>query len=343
VKFSVVLVDDETLVREVVGEELVKKGLRVFTASSPGNGANVVRERIQAGERVMVVADLKMPTSSERSFFGGFELVRRARRIDPAVPVLLMTEAISEKAKARAKELGIRRLVFKPTLSKIDRDLFVTDLRDFAGAVFDQIEKLVEDEGIGALGSGNGRSHDEGAPEKMEFLATMTRKLVEPGGSTDVSRLVMQVAARFFERGVLFVVKGDTARGLAAFGTGKGELECAERARRIEIEISQCAALAEVARRGSCFRFSDEISSLKDTLYAEIGIGQAGEAVLLPLLFNRVTLLVLYGDNGESGQRLGELGGLELFMAQAGMALENKLLQRKLDGVEPSPGDVAQA
>jgi hypothetical protein len=45
-----------------------------------------------------------------------------------------------------------------------------------------------------------------------------------------------------------------------------------------------------------------------------------------------------------SGRALDDLGGLELFMAQAGMALENKLLQRKLrsnpDGV---PEDVRGA
>jgi CheY-like chemotaxis protein len=340
-KVTVVLVDDEALVREVVGEELSRKGLRVVTASSPGSGANVVRERVQAGERVLVVVDLKMPTSSERSFFGGFELVRRARRIDAAIPVLLMTETLSDKAKARARELGIRRLVFKPTLSKIDRDLYVTDLREFAGAIHAQLDKLIEDEGIGVAAGGNGRSREGGDAERVDFLATMTRKLVEPGASTDVSRLVMEVAHRFLERGVLFVVKGDTARGLAAFGVARGEQECAERAQRVAIEISQCAALAEAVRRGSCFRFSEEIATLKDNLYEEIGVGRAREAVLLPLLFNRVTLLLLYGDNGASGQSLGELSGLELFMAQAGMALENKLLQRKLNGVESGQGDIA--
>jgi len=60
------------------------------------------------------------------------------------------------------------------------------------------------------------------------------------------------------------------------------------------------------------------------------------------MLYNRATLLLLYGDNGVSGRALddcGGLGGLELFMAQAGMALENKLLQRKLGSVEHSVPD----
>ena len=65
----------------------------------------------------------------------------------------------------------------------------------------------------------------------------------------------------------------------------------------------------------------------------------------MPMLYNRATLLLLYGDNGVSGRALddleglGGLGGLELFMAQAGMALENKLLQRKLSSGEHAVAD----
>jgi hypothetical protein len=77
-------------------------------------------------------------------------------------------------------------------------------------------------------------------------------------------------------------------------------------------------------------------------MFTVIGRGRATEAVLIPLLYNRATLLLLYGDNAPSGQALGDLGGLELFIAQAGMALENKLLQRKLSGEDSDPvGDSA--
>ncbi len=333
---TVVLVDDEAPVRQVVSEELTTKGYRVFTASNPLAGANVVRERLESGETVMVVVDLKMPTSSERSFFGGFELVRRIRRMNASVPVLLMAESLSEKAKARAKELGIRRLVFKPTLSKIDAELYVDDLRKFAGAVHEQLQRLPEDDS--SLGtSDGGRAESEQVPadgSRMDFLTVMTRKLVEPGGSTDVSRLVMMVAERFLERGVLFVVKGDVARGLAAFGIGKNNQQSALTAQRVVIEIAPSPAFTEAVRRSSAYRVTDELPTLDATLFDTIGRGRASEAVLIPLLYNRATLLVLYGDNANSGRPLGDLNGLELFIAQAGMALENKLLQRKLSAVD---------
>lgn len=331
---TVVLVDDEAPVRDVVGEELAAKGYRVLTASNPKAGAKVVRERLGSGESVMVVADLKMPTSSERSFFGGFELVRRIRRNDASVPVLLMAESLSEKAKARAKQLGIRRLVSKPTLSKIDAELYVDDLRKLASTIDVQLKRLFED---GAPMGGNGGTGSEVVDfdtDGTDFLSAMTRKLVGPGGSTDVSRLVMTVARRFLERGVLFVVKGDLVRGLAGFGLGKTDSQSTSIAQRVVIELAPSPPFTEVVRRSSAYRVTADIASLDATLFGEIGRGRASEAVLIPLLYNRAALLVLYGDNANSGRALGALDGLELFIAQAGMALENKLLQQKLSGVE---------
>lgn len=331
---TVVLVDDEAPVRDIVSEELTMKGYRVFTASNPAAGANAVRERLESGEAVMVVVDLKMPTSSERSFFGGFELVRRVQRNQATVPILLMAESLSEKAKARAKELGIRRLVFKPTLSKIDAELYIDDLRKFAETIHEQLQRLPQDRPLASAGDGRGESSAHPVDtSRMDFLASMTRKLIDPGGSTDVSRLVMMVAQRFVERGILFVVKGDTARGLAAFGVGNAGRR-ASNAQNVVIEIPHNPAFTEVVRRASAYRVTDELRSLEPTLFSELGRGRTSEAVLIPLLYNRATLLVLYGDNTNSGRPLGDLNDLELFIAQAGMALENKLLQRKLSVVD---------
>jgi CheY-like chemotaxis protein len=328
---TVVVVDDEPPVREVVGEELAKKGYRILTAPTPASGASLVRERAAAGEPVMVVVDLKMPTSTERSFFGGFELIRRVHKSHPDVPTLLMAESLSEKTKLRARELGVRRIAYKPALSKIDQELYQRELREFAATIASELSKLQEDHAL----PGNGRSSSPARSadlDRVEFLAMMTKKLVEPGASTDVSRLVVEVSAKFLERGLLFVVKGDLARGLAAFGLGHSEKDCALVAQQVTVDIGGNAVFAEVVRRASSYRFSGDLSALETAVFPVIGRGRASEAILIPLLHNRSTLLLMYGDNGQTGRPLGDLKGLELFVAQAGMALENKLLQRKLLG-----------
>ncbi len=154
----------------------------------------------------------------------------------------------------------------------------------------------------------------------------MTRQLVAPGGTADVSRLVPRVAAQFLERGLLFVVKSDGARGLAGFGFSANAAECAEKARNLLLDIGVTPAFAEAISTGTT-QIARAEDGLSRALVPVMEPGESSVAVLIPVLYNRATLLLLYGDNGMSGKELGDLGGLELFMAQAGMALENKLLR----------------
>ena len=341
---TVVVVDDESPVTDVVGEELRAKGYQVFTASSPGEGANLVRTHLQNGESVLVAIDLKMPTSSGESFFGGFELIGRLQSDRLHVPVLLMVESLENEEREQAKALGIRRIVYKPTLTKPDPKLYRADLREFTDSVDTQLKKLIEDHQDGADAPVRAGDGEDGV-ERMDFLARMTKKLVEHGGSTDVSVLVMQVAARFLERGVLFVVKSDAARGLAGFGFGASKKKCADITRNLSLSIEDAQVLTEVVTTGKTLRLREEPRSLDgslsslSSLFGEIGRGNASEGVLMPMLYSGATLLLLYGDNGVSGRALDDLDGLELFMAQAGMALENKLLQRKLGSAEHAAAD----
>ena len=322
--FTIIVVDDEPLVTAVLKRELEAKGFCVYVATTPAAGAEIARMRVANGENVLAVVDLKMPTSSGRSFYGGFELIRRLKRHDIDLPVLLMVESLSEKARTRARTLGVRRIVYKPTLTKPDPDLYGADLRVLAETVRGQLRKLVEDQGQALATSG--KRSDAG---RIDFLATMTRQLVAPGGTTDVSRLVLQVASQFLERGVLFVVKSDGARGLAGFGYSANVAECAEKARNLILDIGVSPAFAEAISTGTTQRIKGE-DDLGRALAPVMEKGESSEAVLIPVLYNRATLLLLYGDNGMSGKELGDLGGLELFTAQAGMALENKLLHRSV-------------
>ena len=98
----------------------------------------------------------------------------------------------------------------------------------------------------------------------------------------------------------------------------------------LEIAIKEVDAFAEVGQSKSVFGPTKKLDSLEASIYSHIGRGEAREAVLMPMLNNGEVLTILYGDNAKSGKTLGMPRGLELMLAQAGMALENALLQRKL-------------
>jgi GAF domain-containing protein len=61
-----------------------------------------------------------------------------------------------------------------------------------------------------------------------------------------------------------------------------------------------------------------------------IGRFKSDGVALLPLLTHRETIALFFGDNPETGRGPGRMETLELFMNQAGIALENAFLQRKI-------------
>lgn len=81
---AVLLVEDEALVAEVMQEQLADEGYRVVWAPD-AFGALAVLERRAAGVDALVT-DVDLGAGPN-----GFEVARRAREIDPALPVLYVT------------------------------------------------------------------------------------------------------------------------------------------------------------------------------------------------------------------------------------------------------------
>jgi hypothetical protein len=69
-------------------------------------------------------------------------------------------------------------------------------------------------------------------------------------------------------------------------------------------------------------------------LMGRIGRFQSSEIALLPLQAHRETIALLFGDNPETGRGVAGLDALEVFVHQAGIALENVFLQRRLQSVQ---------
>ena len=68
-------------------------------------------------------------------------------------------------------------------------------------------------------------------------------------------------------------------------------------------------------------------------LMGKIGRFQSNAVALLPLVTHRESIAVLYGDNPETGSDFRGIDVLEVFVDQAGVALENAFLQRKLQAL----------
>jgi len=339
---ALLLVDDEEDVRRILAQSLTQGGYQVVEAEDPDAAVKKAARLSKAGIAFVLVTDLGMPTSGGSSFQGGFEVVKRLVKMKLDPPVLMMTETLSPAVRARAKQLGISSFVFKPGLSKLDPEQHHADLRAFAGKLLaDVLPELSRKSGLPRekkpareAGGPAPAPELEGASKDIKVLQAALNELRGTEDASRISALVMKVAREFFERGVLFLIKNEEIRGLGGFGqAGAGE-NITLIVREIAIPLSEPSVFVDVVSSGRARHGSLPESKWSKHLMGRLGRFRSSDIALLPLVAHRDTIAILFGDNPETGRPLQRLDAFEVFMQQAGVAMENAILQRKLRSVD---------
>jgi CheY-like chemotaxis protein len=335
----ILLVDDEEDVRRVLAEHFTRGGYQVVEAADPDAAVKKAGKLGKVGVEFLLVTDLGMPTSGGSSFQGGFEVVKRLWKMNLHPPVLMMAETLGPALQARAKQMGISSFVFKPGLSKLDPEQFRADLAAFAAKmVADVLPRATRAAPVTPVAAPARPAAPPATAEEMSrqfgILQRRLEELRRPSDATDISHLVMTVAREFFERAILFLVKGEEVRGLGGFGAApRGEsLDLA--ARDIVIPLSEPSVFQDVAATRKPFAGPFPEGKWTQFLMGRIGRYKSDSLAVLPLLAHRETIALLFGDNPDTGRELGRLDALELFVSQAGVALENAFLQRKLQAAQ---------
>ena len=101
---TILVIDDELSMLEVLSEMLSREGYTVVTTPSTEEAVGVV----QAGQVDLVISDLKMEP------IDGIELLRRLKRVDPEVVVIVMTAYASYETAVEAMREGALEYVMKP-------------------------------------------------------------------------------------------------------------------------------------------------------------------------------------------------------------------------------------
>jgi CheY-like chemotaxis protein len=343
---TLLLVDDEPDVRQILAGHFAAAGYRIEEAGDPESAAKLAGRLRTEEAPFVLVTDLGMPASGGASFHGGFEVVKRLWKMNLRPPILMMTENLSQSLRLRARQMGIQAFVFKPTLSKLNPRQFEADLTAFAEKLAaDVLPKLAEvaslrptpkkrkgpppervEQGAGPLAA------DTAQP--FEFLRRRLKELRQPGDANQIAALIMKVAREFFERSILFVVKNEQARGLGGFGLAPREETLNLLARQIAIPLGEPSVFADAVSSQRAFTGPLPADRWSGHLMGRIGRFQSSDIALLPLRAHRETIALLFGDNPETGRGVAGLEALEVFVHQAGIALENVFLQRKLQALQ---------
>jgi len=103
---TVLVVDDEAIIRELLAEILTEHGYTVLAAS---NGAEALATyKAQGGNIALVISDLGMPT------MGGNELFLHLKKLNQDIKLILASGYLEHSSKTEMQESGIKRIIAKP-------------------------------------------------------------------------------------------------------------------------------------------------------------------------------------------------------------------------------------
>jgi DNA-binding response OmpR family regulator len=101
---TILIIDDDKLIRWSMSELLTRAGFRVREASTGMGGLDVVHH----GLADLVLLDIALPDQD------GFSVLRGIRQVRPDLPVLMMTADATSGSAERALRLGAQGYLDKP-------------------------------------------------------------------------------------------------------------------------------------------------------------------------------------------------------------------------------------
>jgi CheY-like chemotaxis protein len=327
----VLLVIDRAVIRFALKEELLRRHFQVDACATPASAIELARSLSGRGEPFALVCDLILPDATGRGWRGGFDLLLQIRALAPGVMAIMVGEVRDAETAREARSAGAVGYLPFPDLGSGNLADVGPRLAQFCAevrAALHHPERLAVGEPLPAP-----------EPVRVVDQLSLLRGLIgEMHGDeeTAIPLLILRLAGEYFERGVLFVVRGDEAWGTGAFGGERepgagGGLD--SRIRGVALPLTRGSALQRAAQERGPTIGPIARTRPNAALLERLGAPAPAEAALLPLVSGRRVLGVLYGDNAPSGRPVGDLKGLEIFLSQAGIALENTSLHRHIDSL----------
>ncbi len=173
---------------------------------------------------------------------------------------------------------------------------------------------------------------------EMATLRSMLAELIDPANRDTITLLVLRFASNIVERAGLFLATRRAYVGLGGFSIDEPSDRFVARVRKIQIPVDHDSVFARVSRFRAMIR--GELKQGEGNQRLVTGLGgkwPPDNTVAAPLISGDRVAAILYGDN-PSGKPLGPTDGLEIFLQQAGLAMDRALLERKLEDTKKKQG-----
>ena len=291
-----------------------------------------------------LVIDLIMPRRDGRGVLGGLELLEEVRAQYPDFQVLVMSDHPNREAEQSVRNFGVPTLFPKPKKDDVLAERGRAGLIALVDAIIalseDSSEEPEKADGLYNIGAELLREMGEvatGTPEQssqqspgLHLLRGMLQELNNPSLGGGIILLILRFASELMNRAVILLVKEEEIVGLGQFGIELNGDSADVRVRNVKLPREEDHVFKEALQSFSPYRRAAKKSEWNDYFFEQLGGQRPGEVFVGPLVSEGRVVAVLYGDNLPDEKPIGDTEALEIFLSQAGLAMEKALLERRM-------------
>ncbi len=291
-----------------------------------------------------LVIDLIMPRRDGSGVLGGLGLLEEVRQKYPDFQVLVMSDHPNQEAEQSVRNFGVPTLFPKPKKTDVLDDRGRDGLIALVDAIIALSEKPTDDEhaaegmyNIGAeLLKEMGEVATEVSPQAslqspgLHLLRGMLQELSNPSLGGGIILLILRFASELMNRAVILLVKEEEIVGLGQFGIELEGESADVRVRNIKLPKAEKHVFTEALQSFAPYRREPRETELNNYFFDQLGGERPGEVFVGPLISEGRVVAVLYGDNLPDEKPVGDTESLEIFLSQAGLAMEKALLERRM-------------
>jgi CheY-like chemotaxis protein len=337
-----IVIDDDPNTAEQVATLLQDRKAQVHVFTNYSSFLDVVAGADPLSTTLVI--DLIMPRRDGSGVLGGLELLEEVRRKHPDFQVLVMSDHPNREAEQSVRNFGVPALLPKPKKSEV----FEKHGRDSLNALADAIISLggrsadvapVKDvlynigaellKEMGEVAFGASPPVAQQSPG-LHLLRGMLQELSNPSLGGGIILLILRFASELMNRAVILLVKDEVIVGLGQFGIDLAGESADVRVRNTRLPKSEEHVFTEALQTFSPYRQQPRKTEWNDYLFDHLGGKRPVEAFVGPLISEGRVVAVLYGDNLPDEKPIGDTESLEIFLSQAGLAMEKALLERRM-------------
>jgi len=277
---------------------------------------------------------------------GGLELLDIVGRDYQDLDVFILTDHPNQDAENKVRDLGFPKVLTKPKKDALREGEGQRALLTLAGEIAAKLEgprsgahKVA---GAGLLHFGRellaeiGEIEDPArsgkGPESpgLHLLKGMLQELNDPALGGGIILLVLRFASELMNRAVIFLVKETEFVGLGQFGIVLEGGSADARIRQMRVPRAADSVLSRAITAMTPIRTGLSSDEWDRYMVSQLGGHEPEEAFLGPILSEGKVVAMIYGDNAPERNPVGDTESFEVFLSQAGLAMEKALLERRI-------------